>query len=193
VENESGTSSVSEPPESPAPASPPSHRLEAVAVALVFAVGLGLTAYAVATEPSDADTSSDSAEAAPHRPGASPTVEPDIVASPPTVGRNAPIVFTNARSDITPMEGCQATIEFHWDVDPTSNPPYGAIATVEVTGPSVANPWPYALTEEGVDLTLFPTLSQGKDKWTAEITEIISEPGRDIVATPLELSYFGGC
>jgi hypothetical protein len=106
--------------------------------------------------------------------------------------KNGPIVFINASSEIIPT-GCEASILFHWEADPASNPPYGAIVNIDVTGPVVGGTWPYPLTKDGIDLRLTPTITPGDHTWRAKISDIASAPLRDVQADPLKVSFSGQC
>jgi len=192
---------MSEPSGAPAiPPAPPSsvgrsaHLLEVILVAVAFAGGLGLTAFAKATEPKEAVIG-----AAPASP--SPVPSPSSPAPAPTGGTGSspspepanegPLLFASATSGFLPGStlGCEADVFWEWVPDRSTDPPFGATARIRVTGPGIAGIHEAKLTRRGLRLELHVSLS-GDDRWSARPLSVGDRP---ITEFPLEVSSQSFC
>jgi len=187
---------MSEPSDGSAlPQAPPSsarrstHLLEAILVAVAFTSGIGLTAFAMATEPKEAEIRSAPASptVAPSPSSPSPSPTGGTGSSPsPEPANEGPTLFASATSGFTPGSalGCEADVFWEWQPDRSSDPPFGATARIRVTGPGIAGIHEAKLTRRGLQLELHVSLS-GDDRWSARPLSVGDRP---ITEFPLEVS-----
>jgi hypothetical protein len=166
-----------------------SNLLEAILVVVAFASGVGLTAFAMATEPKEAEFRAGPASptAAPSPSAPSPSATGGTGPSPsPEPANEGPVLFASATSGFTPGSalGCEADVFWEWQPDPSNNPPFGATARIRVTGPGIAGIHEAKLTRRGLRLELHVSLS-GDDRWSARPLSVGDRP---ITEFPLEVS-----
>lgn len=181
-----GDATLPAPPAGPQPRTPlgPLRLLEMALFAGVFIAG-GVTAFMAgfADEESAAAVTSPPPVPGPAPEATLPELDSPSFAPPdPALGQ---VLFSNARTEVGPSNGCDLQIDYIWEIDRSLSPDVSGQALIEVSGPGVDGDHEAPVRGNEIRLSLDVTVP-GNSAFEADVVSVGGVPA---FPTPLEATF----